>query len=287
MKIKNETKEIYKTAIKEYLNTNENERSLTKISKKYNISRQTLSKKLKENGYHVENQQNKPRLNEDVFDNMNSEHQFYWLGFMYADGNISSTGNRIEIRLSIKDIDHLEKFRKFLNLSSKIRTGVCDGFGFCHLSVRNKHLWNTLNNLGCVPAKSLILKFPDESLFNNKENIFHFIRGYIDGDGCLSIYNNYNKTSMRTELNLVGTEQFLKSINNLFNNIGYIRNKSSKNYKNNAFSLTFTDVPSRKIARFLYENATIYLDRKYNKFLKFCLLEEESSKRKSSKNGES
>lgn len=38
--------------------------------------------------------------------------------------------------------------------------------------------------------------------------------------------------------------------------------------------------------RRLYENATIYLERKYNKYLEFCRLEEESSLRKSSKIGE-
>jgi hypothetical protein len=42
---------------------------------------------------------------------MDSEEQFYWLGFLYADGNISHTGNRLEVRLSIKDIEHLEKFK--------------------------------------------------------------------------------------------------------------------------------------------------------------------------------
>ena len=43
---------------------------------------------------------------------------------------------------------------------------------------------------------------------------------------------------------------------------------------------------ARKFARFLYEKATIYLERKYEKYLYFCRLEEESSLRKSSKIGE-
>ena len=43
---------------------------------------------------------------------------------------------------------------------------------------------------------------------------------------------------------------------------------------------------ARKFARFLYEKATIYLQRKYDKYLYFCHLEEESSLRKSSKIGE-
>ena len=286
MRTSREIDEICKQALKEYLNTPEEERSLIKLGSKYNVKRQTLSERFKKWGYEIVNQQNRCRLNEKAFDSMTSEEQFYWLGFMYADGNISHEGNRIEVRLSIKDKDHLEKFRKFLNLTTEIRTGNCDGNAFCHLSVRNKHMWDTLNNLGCTPKKTLTLQFPQLSLFKSRENIFHFIRGYVDGDGCLTTYLNSTKKSIRTELNLVGTESFLTSINTLFNNIGYIKNKSSKSWDNKAFSLSFSDVPSRKIARCLYENATLYLNRKYEKFLEFCRIEEESSKRQSSKIGE-
>lgn len=40
------------------------------------------------------------------------------------------------------------------------------------------------------------------------------------------------------------------------------------------------------IAKFLYSDCTIYLTRKYENFLEFCRLEEGSSRRLSSKNGE-
>lgn len=56
----------------------------------------------------------------------------------------------------------------------------------CSWYVTNYHLWNTLNNYGCIPNKSLTLKFPDESIFKSKDLIRHFIRGYFDGDGCFS-----------------------------------------------------------------------------------------------------
>lgn len=284
MRTSGEIDEICKKALEEYLNTPEEVRSLTKLGSKYNIKRQTLSERFKKWGYEIINQQNKCRLNENCFDDMNTEEQFYWLGFMYADGNISKDGNRIEMRLSLKDKNHLEKFRKFLQLTTEIRTGETNGIKFCHLSVRNKHLWNTLNRLGCVPQKSLTLTFPNLKLFKNTANILHFIRGYVDGDGCLTISKDGDK--LRTRLVMVGTESFLNSINCLFSNKGYIRNKSTKNYTNQAFELKFSDTSSRKLARYLYENATIYLDRKYEKFLEFCRLEEESSRRLSSNIGE-
>lgn len=284
MRTSGEIDEICKKALEEYLNTPEEVRSLTKLGSKYNIKRQTLSERFKKWGYEIINQQNKCRLNENCFDNMNTEEQFYWLGFMYADGNISKEGNRVEMRLSLKDKDHLEKFRKFLQLTTEIRVGETNGVKFCHLSVRNKHLWNTLNRLGCTPQKSLTLIFPNLKLFKNTANILHFIRGYVDGDGCLTIFKDGDK--LRTRLTMVGTESFLNSINYLFSNKGYIRNKSTKNYTNQAFELKFSDIPSRILARYLYENATIYLDRKYEKFLEFCRLEEESSRRLSSNIGE-
>lgn len=278
--------ELINTIIQEYLNTPEEQRSLTKLGEAYGVRRQSISKWLKSRGIEVINYQNRSRLNEHIFDSIDTEEKAYWLGFLYADGNISHTGNRLEVRLSIKDLNHLEKFRKFLNLTTEIRTGVCNGNGFCHLSVRNKHIWHTLDNLGCHPRKSLILTFPKLSIFSDKSLIKHFIRGYVDGDGCLCMYYNKKHTSVRTELNLVGTESFLKTVNKICNNKGYIQNKSCTNWENRAYSLTFSDVPSRKLARILYENSTIYLDRKYNKYLEFCRLEEESSRRRSSKIGE-
>ena len=275
-------------AIKEYLGTPEEERSLTKVGEKYGVRRQTISKYLKDMGIEVVNYQNRARLDETVFDSMDTEEQFYWLGFLYADGNISKTGNRLELTLALKDIDHLEKFRNFLKLTTEIKTVLRNGHYICRLYVRNKHLWETLNNLGCVPCKSLILEFPKKEIFkNNKMFILHFIRGYVDGDGCLSYYWNKQHTSINTQVSIVSTESFLNSIKKLFGNKhGYIHNKSSKDWENKAYQLTFNGAIARKFARYLYEKATIYMQRKYEKYLYFCRLEEESSLRKSSKIGE-
>lgn len=240
-------------------------------------------------GIEVVNYQNRARLDETVFDSMDTEEQFYWLGFLYADGNISKTGNRLEVTLALKDIDHLEKFRNFLKLTTEIKIVLRNGHYACRLYVRNKHLWGTLNNLGCVPCKSLILEFPKKEIFkNNKMFILHFIRGYVDGDGCLCYYWNKQHTSINTQVSIVSTESFLNSIKKLFGNKhGYIHNKSSKDWENKAYQLTFNGAIARKFARYLYEKATIYMQRKYEKYLYFCRLEEESSLRKSSKIGES
>lgn len=275
--------QIINIAIEEYFATPEKQRSLTKLGEKYGVKRQTLSKYIKERGVEVINYQNKCRINSSVFNNIDTEEKAYWLGFIFADGNISSEGNRFEINLSIKDIDHLIKLKNFLEYEEDIRVETHKEFGtvICRLAVRNKELWDTLNDKGCTPRKSLTLQFPNISIFENPLLIRHFIRGYVDGDGSLGIYNNIEN------LSILGTELFLKSILEYIPVLGYIRNKSSINYKNEAFELKYSSKKARQVARFLYEESTIYLERKYNIYIDFCQLEEESSKKKSSKNGES
>jgi hypothetical protein len=61
---------------------------------------------------------------------------------MYADGNISSEGHRLEMNLSVADIDHMEKFRKFLKLETEIKVDSQSDPGRfkCRLSIRNKNL---------------------------------------------------------------------------------------------------------------------------------------------------
>lgn len=80
----------------------------------------------------------------------------------------------------------------------------------CVWAASSKHLWEILNKYGCTPSKSLILKFPDESIFESKDLIRHFIRGYFDGDGCIS-YNRY-KYGIVPRCSVLGTLQFITKL---------------------------------------------------------------------------
>ena len=110
---KEEKRLIIEQAANEYLVTPENKRSLTKLGTKYKIDRRTISKYLKDNGYEVINTQNRCRIDETVFDTIDTEEKAYWLGFLYADGNINSKEYKLEINLCANDWQHLKKFQDF------------------------------------------------------------------------------------------------------------------------------------------------------------------------------
>lgn len=286
---KEEKRLIIEQAANEYLVTPENERSLTKLGTKYKIDRRTISKYLKDNGYEVINAQNRCRIDETVFDTIDTEEKAYWLGFLYADGNLNSKEYKLEINLCANDWQHLKKFQDFLKYTEdKVRISPNYGYkgsdDICRFSVRNKHIWEALNSKGCTPRKSLTLTFPDKAIFSDKKLIFDFIRGYCDGDGTLGIYPVAGSINhLRENLGFVGTESFLQSIVEFLGEYTKVCPKKD----NKAFKISYSDLKARKVARMLYENATIYLDRKYQIYKQFCQHEEESSLKKSSKIGES
>lgn len=274
-----------KKAVEEYIINVNNKPSLTKLCNKYHIALKTLSDRLKSLGYKIINYQNKLKFDDTIFDSIDTEEKAYWLGFIFADGYVSgfdSDGkNNYYFELSLKESDknHLDKFNVFIKHEDinhvKINKAKCFNTEVvcerCRWGGRSKHLWETLNNYGCVPSKSLILQFPDESIFKDKSLIRHFIRGYWDGDGCLS-YSNKEHTI--ANISVLGTNQFLTKIkNNLPLKIDYsLRNTSNNITKElliqgkNAFELIY----------YLYSNATVYLNRKYEKYLEYCRLYEES-----------
>ena len=78
------------------------------------MSRSRLSKKFKTEGIEIIHPQNYTKFNDTIFESIDTEEKAYWLGFLYADGSISSTNNTIELSLKSSDINHLIKFKYFL-----------------------------------------------------------------------------------------------------------------------------------------------------------------------------
>lgn len=111
--------------------------------------------------------------------------------------------------------------------------------------------------------KSLVYKFPGKIIKNKLCN--HFMRGYFDGDGCFSIDKNNGKKK-QLKFALLGTFGFLNNYHKVLLQKMFITTKNSKpkKYKKIARLLFGGNILISKIATFLYKDATIYLDRKYN-----------------------
>ena len=82
------------------------------ISKRLNISRRTLYNYMAK--FNIDSIK-LSYIDDSVFDKIDTEEKAYWLGFLYADGSISSSSYQIELSLSSVDVNHIKKFKRFLN----------------------------------------------------------------------------------------------------------------------------------------------------------------------------
>ncbi len=250
----------------------------------FDISDNTVRRILKKNNINIYINDTRKYTCDDDFFSKDTEEAFYWAGFIAADGNISKSkrrNTRFSINLSIKDIEHLEKFKKCIKSDAKIRTFLpkakpqIDGRFIavkekCQIGIGSVKMVNDLKRFGVIPGKTYIFNIPDEIL--NNKNIWHFIRGYFDGDGMyiqLKEYEQYSKkhdyhytTKKKLNWGMCGTEKFMQQIICLLdkNNI-----KHSKIIKQENIFRIFVRSPLDvfNITNLQYKNATNYLDRKY------------------------
>jgi hypothetical protein len=213
-------------------------------------------------------------IDDTFFEKINYENKAYFLGLMYADGNINP--NRIKIGLQENDKDILEKFKEAIKYSGPLifRKGGerNDGWGIRKnqyiLQIANQKISKDLNNLGCVPNKSLILQFPTENQVS-KHLIRHFIRGIMDGDGYFSKYfikNNW----VKYQVNLVSTSMFIDKLSEELKKELQINTYNCKRHKNKETPTRQMFISGRihvmKFLDWIYNNSTIHLTRKYNKY---------------------
>ncbi len=213
-------------------------------------------------------------FNENYFEIIDSEHKAYWLGFMYADGNVyvrksrngNTKGASIEITLKREDEYQLYNFIDCIegkNLEVKKREVLLNGniYFASRVVLGSIKMARDLIDKGCMPNKSLILQFP-RCLTSGL--LPHFIRGYIDGDGCIA-FGVYDKSSS-FHVSLVGTYDFLTGVKNTLKN-NHINSYDIKPEKSKAFSLTIGARDNLvNLYNYIYKDATIFLDRKIDKF---------------------
>ena len=57
----------------------------------------------------------KYHVNSNYFDTINTEGKAYWLGFLFADAAVHPNRPSVALSLAMRDVDHLKKFKRYLN----------------------------------------------------------------------------------------------------------------------------------------------------------------------------
>lgn len=247
-----------------------NKERVRDLANEYNIDYSSVYNLFHKYGFEVNESHTKQQysINENYFDEINTPNKAYIIGLLWADG--CNMTNKHEIKISLQEED------KHILDSIKEELGFDKPLSFVNykkrksnyknqyvLTICNKYISEKLNSLGMIKAKSLTLEWPD---CINKDMYKHFIRGYLDGDGCIYVGEKHS------EVSFVGTTMFIEQLQKILNEeIGiHLSIKSQKGYK----PVTKIGVVSGRIQintllSWLYSDSNLRLERKYKKYQQF------------------
>ena len=200
------------------------------------------------------------KVNHDYFESIEEQSQAYWLGFLFADGHVCR--NTVAVSQKIPDDVHLNGLIEDLESDYVVKRyqGVTS-YGNCEygrLLVTSTKMSSDLKLHGMVERKSLVLQ-PPQILEHLRG---HFIRGYFDGDGSAS-------GSPTIKIRFLGTREMLEWISEELGATKAYWSKRHDDGKNN-FQIELSRQQDIRVATdLMYDSATRFLRRKYNRLSKF------------------
>lgn len=181
----------------------------------------------------------------------------YWLGYLMADGCISSRGTVI---LGSKDVDIIEKFCSFLKLPQTyiktIRTKTNYGtYVGASISASNPDLLSDLAHYGIVQRKTFH-EVATPELATSRD----FWRGMIDGDGCVGLFKNRN--SAVGKVSLGSSIQVCEAFANYCHDLGL---HTSIRPMRSIYEVSVSGYASADLVKILYQDGDTAMARKANK----------------------
>lgn len=193
-------------------------------------------------------------INENFFDKWTPQ-AAYIFGFFCSDGNVATSGTHCSLHIHKKDIELIKAIKKTMQSTHPIEiTG-----NYLHFRIYNKRIARRLIEFGCIPRKSLVLRFPKLP----EKYLKHFVRGYFDGDGSI----HFNKPNVIKIRLLGGTYEFTRILQEkLFLQLKLRKHEIKKHH--NIFLFEYYGNDARKFCSWIYsEKGNLFLRRKYERFV--------------------
>lgn len=233
-----------------------------KLGKKYNCSESYISNFLQYNGvqrlmdYYI---------NHTFFDSLDNKYQFWLLGLFASDGNVHN--DIISLSQSGKFGKHIMKYVvKLLDYKSSLLVGKTYKQDFYRINFKSTNILNIFKQFNILPNKSVMYDLP-----NNipKDMLKYFIRGFVEGDGSITIQHNKNN-NYYLSFSLVGTHSCMLKIKNYLEEQikGLKLQLLSKRNSNVVQEIRINGEYAIKLCEYLYSDIDLYLGRKYYMYKK-------------------
>lgn len=227
-------------------------------NRKYgSLNSKAFTLKLRKPGYTPNN--NVGVLLEDV------PESYYWVGFLLADGCIHN--NSLTLTSTVKDIEHIEKFRLYINAENCVRrffptnsysnTERC-GIGVYHRfdvsKIQDKFDWKHNKTYN-----------PPRTIPNEINHVLSLLIGYIDGDGSILNRRKSKAKMISFQIHVSWHEWLLMIHNSLESYLGYAVSAPKKD-KDGYCSWHISNTTTHQtLKRFALSNNLPILNRKWDR----------------------
>lgn len=185
----------------------------------------------------------------------------YWAGFLAADGCIADN-NTLKLCLHYDDTAHIQKLKDFLASTNAITSNITKYYR-SEINIKSDQICNDLKaNFNLTPRKSYTYEFPQALI--TSPYLRDFIRGYFDGDGCISeSFSNVNSRTATLYTTVTGSGVFIDYLHSLLGDkleiTGTVQTKD-----NNIKVIKYCTNDSFVFLDYMYKDCDNYLDRKYS-----------------------
>lgn len=256
-----------------------------KIASCFSCAESVIDRALKDMSIEKRHTSARYSFNEHIFDVIDSPEKAYWIAFIWCDGYNGKRirGNKatyeVKLSLSEQDSEHLAKLKLFLKSNHDIKYYKFNGFNKGQVEARlllsNTYLGSVLENkYGMVAHRE-----NSNKLMSNipLEYMKDFIRGVIDAEGSIIMSYTHDKSrplaSYKSAVSISTYKTLLVYIQDFLYENNLITNKSKlyrRHQDRDEFCVQVKYCGNNNVVKlldWLYDGATIYLDRKYNKYL--------------------
>lgn len=247
-------------------------RNVAEVARRWKVAPRCIFDVLKRNKVQVELLGSKVvnrryEFDETTFERCDTPEKAWAIGLLITDGSITRT-HKLCLTLHERDADAVEQLRAVLKSSHPIgryqytHQGSTNKTPRAQFTVTSEALTDSLVQYGLIPNKTWTVRFgtgiPEHLLP-------HYLRGVSDGDGCFSINRGVHRWSLTgNEEFVAGCREYLADAVGLSRTTKYHRRRP----EGGAVALHYGGNRSMaRLARHMYDEATVCLARKREKVL--------------------
>lgn len=230
------------------------------------------------------------RYKDEKYD-LTLEEKSYIYGLLLADGSFKLSNKRthsgtVMLEVQEADMDIINKLVELIPYSTKGQRNRDTNFktSYNSVSFRNSRssFIRMLIDFGMPTQNKTINACPP--IYEYDENAFW--RGVIDGDGALGIRHRSNSNILEAYLSLTTKSEDLK--NAFCKYLSSITGKTynpQRNKRDDIYNIGTGGLNACKILKRIYQNSTIHLNRKYQRYIECLKWESENNKPKRNTSG--